>query len=45
MARDLIARHARPSIEDEIELNLDGWAGRTVDASSPRGEQYVDDWD
>ncbi len=45
MARDLIARHTRPSIEDEIEFNLDGWMGRTVDTTPRPGERYVDDWD
>jgi AcrR family transcriptional regulator len=44
MARDLIVRHTRPSIEDEIELNLDGWGSRTIDAPPRGGERYVDDW-
>lgn len=42
MARDLIARHTRPSIEDEIEIGVDGWrhdAARHVPAP---GEQYFD---
>jgi AcrR family transcriptional regulator len=33
MARDLIARHRRPSIEDEIEQSLDRWTSGSATAS------------
>ncbi len=44
MARDLIARHRRPTVEEEIELSLDGWADRTAIAMRS-GERYLDDWE
>lgn len=44
MARDLIARHTRPSIEDEIELSLDSWVSRAAEAPRRPDERYIDDW-
>jgi len=44
MARDLMARYRRPTVEDEIELSLESWTDRTPVAASTTGERYVDDW-